>query len=114
MSGPVHLNRKLILQEAVRSPDGAGGYREDWLRRGMLWAAIRAGTGRESGADIGALSRLPWRIIIRAAPMDAPSRPHPGQRFLEGRRVFRILAVAEHDAPGRYLVCHAIQEEVSR
>ena len=52
-----------------------------------------------------------YRITVRAAPFGAPRRPKPEQRLREGARVFRIAAVAEDDADGRYLTCFA-QEEV--
>jgi hypothetical protein len=35
-----------------------------------------------------------------------------GQRLREGRRAFRILAVAERGADARYLTCFAREEDV--
>jgi head-tail adaptor len=40
-------------------------------------------------------------------------RPRPDQRFREGARLFRILAVAEADAQGLYLTCFAREEVVA-
>ena len=57
-------------------------------------------------------STVSWRITVRAAPYDSPSRPKPEQRFRAGSRIFRIVAVAEADHSARYLTCFA-QEEVS-
>jgi len=54
---------------------------------------------------------MPYRITVRAAPLNSPRRPRPEQRFRDGARLFRILAVGELDARGQYLVCFA-QEEV--
>ena len=34
-------------------------------------------------------------------------RPIAGQRFREGARIYPIIAVAEADPEGRYLVCYA-------
>jgi hypothetical protein len=59
------------------------------------------------------VAAIPLRIIVRAAPEGAPSRPLPEQRFRAGQRVFRILAVSEADTGARYLTCFA-QEEVSK
>ena len=42
-------------------------------------------------------------MLVRTAPVDAPSRPRPGQRLRDGARVFRILTVAESDPTARYL-----------
>jgi head-tail adaptor len=47
--------------------------------------------------------RVKYRILVRTAPVDAPSRPRPQQRLRDGARVFHILTVTESDATGRYL-----------
>ncbi len=111
MSGPV-LNRKLVLEEPQRSPDGAGGFTETWVALGIMWAEIRAGTGREKAAEFLTVSSIPFRIIVRAAPDGAPSRPKPEQRFRAGSRVYRILAVTESAPSAHFLTCFA-QEEIS-
>ena len=112
MTAP-HLNRALVLEAPVRNGDGAGGYIRDWQVKGVLWAEVKAGTGREIAAFAASVSRVPYRITVRAAPHGAPSRPVAGQRFREGDRVFQINAVAESDAQARYLVCHAEEETAS-
>lgn len=112
MKRPV-LNRKLVLEAPVQTPDGAGGFTTNWAARGTLWAEIRPGTGREKAAEFMTVATIPYRITVRAAPDGAPSRPTPEQRFRAGGRIFRILAVTEADAGARYLVCFA-QEEVSQ
>ena len=112
MKPPV-LNRKLLLETPDRVPDGAGGYTITWVPLGEHWTEIRPGTGRERALEALTISSLPLRITLRAAPEGAPSRPRPEQRFREGARLFRILAVTEADAGARYLTCFA-QEEVSQ
>lgn len=112
MAHKVHLNRKLVLEEATRTSDGAGGFTESWSALGSLWAAIEAGTGSERSEDFVTVSRVPLKITVRATPVGAPSRPKPEQRFVEGTRVFVILSVTEADAQGHYLICQA-REEVS-
>ncbi len=109
MSGPV-LNRRLVLEAPERLPDGAGGFTEVWVAKGTLWAAIRGGTGRERVVPGAELSRVAYRITVRAAPVGADSRPRPGQRLREGSRLFVIEAVREHDPRGRYLDCFAREE----
>ena len=47
---------------------------------------------------------------LRAAPMGSVARPRPEQRLRLGARIFTILAVAERDASGRYLVCFSREE----
>ncbi|MGB5837706.1 MAG: head-tail adaptor protein [Albidovulum sp.] len=105
------LNRKLVLEEAQRLPDGAGGFTLVWLAIGVLWAAVDAGSGRERAGESVTVSTVGYRITVRAAPQGAPSRPRPEQRFRDGARVFLITAVSEADGPGHYLTCFA-QEEV--
>lgn len=53
---------------------------------------------------------MPYRIILRAAPEGAPSRPIPGQRFRQGNRLFAIAAVTETDVKGGHLTCFATEE----
>jgi head-tail adaptor len=111
MSVP-QLNRALVLEALARVPDGAGGYADSWVAVGTLWAELRPGGGRAVAVDPVAASGAAYRITVRAAPVGAPSRPRADQRFREGVRLFRILAVAEADAEGRFLTCFA-QEEVA-
>jgi len=106
------LNHPLVLEEAQRTPDGAGGYTEAWVQLGTLWAQIKAGSGSETQDGGISLSRTSFRITVRAAPYGAPSRPRPEHRFRNGTRIFRILSVAEHDTGARYLTCVAIEEVV--
>ena len=84
-----------------------------WVALGVLWAEVRAGTGRErEAAGLYTVSTVPYRITVRGAPHGAPSRPRSDQRFRDGERIFRIMAVTERDPQGTYLECFA-REEVS-
>ncbi len=104
------LNRRLVLEAPVRAPDGAGGYAEIWQALGEVWADVRPGTGGEGAGESLALSTLTLRITVRAAPEGAVSRPKAAQRFREGNRLYRILAVAEADRSASYLTCFARAE----
>ena len=108
----VKLNRKLVLQGVERMPDGAGGYTETWVELGTLWAEITARTGREAAGATVSLSSTGYRIVVRAAPFGAPSRPVAGHRFRDGVRMFRIESVAERGTCSRYLTCFC-EEEVA-
>ncbi len=112
MSAP-QLNRSLILEGPVQTADGAGGYTFDWEPLGVIWAELKAGSGREVAASGTTISRVPYRVTVRAAPYGAPSRPTPGQRFRDGTRLFHINAVAEKGVQAQYLTCHAEEEVVS-
>jgi head-tail adaptor len=105
-----HLSRQLVLETPQRVPDGAGGFAQSWAALGTHWAEIRPGTGRESAGEFLTLSAVPYRILVRAAPVGSSMRPKPEQRFREGTRIFLIDAVTEHDPRGHYLVCFAREE----
>lgn len=107
------LNRPLVLEARIRTPDGAGGYTEAWSPLGTLWAELKAGSGRETREDLATYSRAPYRITVRAAPHGAVSRPQADQRFVDGERVFTILAVVEAGTDGRFLTCNAVEEVVT-
>ena len=109
MNGPV-LNRKLVLEAPGRVGDGAGGFTETWTALGELWAEVTARSGRERAEAGAPVSAVSYRIVVRAAPYGAVSRPMPEQRFRDGTRLFVIQAVAEADAAGRYLTCFADEE----
>ncbi len=102
MSVP-NLNRKLVLEEAVRSADSMGGVVETWTEMGVIWASIDAQGGAERLIAGQLLPVTKFKIITRSAPFGAASRPRAEQRFVEAGRVFDILAVAEMDGAAQYL-----------
>lgn len=109
----MRLNRRMTLEAPQRLADGAGGARQTWVTRGSLWVAVVPGTGAERPGQTGPMATVPCRIYVRGAAVGADSRPRPEERFREGGRVFRILAVAEADQDGAYLVCQALEEIVA-
>ena len=107
----LQLNRRLVLESTVRMADGAGGFSRSWQQVGVLWGEVVPGTGSDAaGVEVG-LSKVPYRITVRGAPVGAPARPRPDQRLTDGSRVFTILAVTERDASGLYLTCFAREED---
>jgi head-tail adaptor len=109
MSAP-HLTQLLVLEQATRAPDGAGGFTNTWAEVCTHWAEITSGAGRLTAGEEVLVSQVPYRITLRASPVGAASRPRPEQRLRLGARIFTILAVAERDAAGRYLVCFSREE----
>ena len=110
MSVP-RLNVRLDLERSDRQGDGMGGYRIVWQRIGSLWAEMKAGAGKERGAEVGPESVVSWRITVRGAKAGDPRRPAAGQRLRMGQRLFVIEAVAERDPGGRWLTCFAREED---
>ncbi|MCO4841473.1 MAG: head-tail adaptor protein [Yoonia sp.] len=109
MSRP-KLNRHLKLEHLTQAPDGSGGYSQDWAELGVHWAEIKPGSGRETSGPAVSLSRVAYRITIRAAPVSSDARPKAGQRFRGHGRVYAITAVTESPSGERYLTCHAEEE----
>jgi head-tail adaptor len=104
------LNRRLVLERAVQVADGAGGFAESWTVLGVVWAEVVAGSGRDVAGEEVTVSSVPYRIMVRGAPVGAPSRPKADQRLRDGTRLFKIIAVTERDAGGQYLTCFAREE----
>lgn len=102
--------RRLVLEAVERVPDGMGGFAETWVARGTLWADVRPGAGRELADGFRARPEVALRVLVRGAPVGAPSRPVAGERFREGTRVYPIRAVTEADARGAWLVCVCVEE----
>lgn len=110
---PPRLNRKLELQDPVRSPDGAGGWSISWTTLGHVWAQIAPGRGRELSIATLDIARVPLTITVRAAPVGDDRRPRPDQRLLDGSRIYRIMSVREVGPDARYLQCVAEEETLS-
>lgn len=105
-----HLNRALVLEDVLRTPDGAGGFAETWGALGTLWAEVLPGSGNDTLGEERMLSAVPYRITVRAAVVGSDLRPQAGQRFREGTRLFLIQAVTERDPAGRFLTCFSREE----
>ena len=62
MSMP-RLNRRLTLESPGRVPDGAGGYEQTWTALGVVWAQLKARSGRETQV---ALAQFPNNVFAMA------------------------------------------------
>ncbi len=109
MSAP-RLDRRMVLEAPLRVADGAGGFDLTWGVKGVLWAALVPGSGREAAGEEVLVAQTPYRITVRGAPVGSGARPNPEDRLRDGTRVFTILAVTEADARGQYLTCFAREE----
>lgn len=108
----VKLDRRLVLEEANSVSDGAGGNSEVWSALGVHWAQVDARTGSGRSREFLTRSRLGLKITIRFAPQGSTARPKPGQRFVDGSRIYAIDAVHEIGGRSGYLMCFA-EEEVT-
>lgn len=99
----VRLNRRLVLEERIRQPDGAGGFTGGWAVLGTIWGEITSRAGRDRGDEGVRTFELRQRIVVRGAAPGAPSRPRVGQRLREGDRAYSILSVEAFDPAGHFL-----------
>lgn len=110
MSAP-QLNRSLVLEAPLHLADGAGGFTPSWEALGVVWAEVRAATGRQAAGPAGTpQARARFRITLRAAPQGSTMRPAAGQRLRDGARIFAIEAVTDYGQDNRYLTCHTAEE----
>lgn len=97
MTGPGQLNRRLLLEAAHDSADGAGGVIRSYQTVTTLWAQV---TPVSTRADVEAdrlCGAARYRIVIRARS-DVTTR----HRFQDSARVYRIVALRE-SADRRFL-----------
>ena len=75
MTGPGDLNRRLVLEEPIDTPDGAGGITRAYQTVATLWAAlVPAGASNVVFAD-GSGVTVTHRIIIRSGPDTVVASP---------------------------------------
>ncbi len=63
MSAP-RLDRRMVLEAPLRVADGAGGFDLTWGVRGVLWAALIPGSGREAAGEEVRLAQTSYRITV--------------------------------------------------
>jgi SPP1 family predicted phage head-tail adaptor len=98
MSAIGTLDRRLILEAPVETPDGAGGVTRSYTPATTLWAQLVPASVRAEVVAGAAGATVTHRITIRARD-DVTTR----HRLREGNRVFRILNLRDRDGEGRFL-----------
>ncbi|MDC7787594.1 phage head closure protein [Rhodoplanes sp. TEM] len=99
---PGRLRRRLVLEAPAETADGAGGVLRTYAPVATLWAAVEPRSARAAVEADGDGAAITHRILLRAGP--AIGTRH---RFRLGTRVFRVLAVRDHDPAGRFLAIDA-------
>ena len=98
---PGELNRRLVLEAPVESPDGAGGVARAYAAVMTLWASVEPVSARSTVVADAAGATVTHRIVIRRRA--AVTVRH---RFVEGSTVYRIVTLRD-DATRRFLVIGA-------
>jgi SPP1 family predicted phage head-tail adaptor len=98
MTAPGDLRDRIVLEQAVETPDGAGGATRTYATVATLWAALVPIAARgEVDADSLA-ANVTHRIVMRFRS-DMTTR----HRLRAGPRIFRIVALRDQDGRGRFL-----------
>lgn len=97
MSSIGALRHRLTHQTFVDLPDGAGGVERTFLAVDVLWGAIESVSTDYGLAEERARASNLTRITVRA-----PNTVAPGDRLLQGARVFHVEAVSDADGRGRF------------
>jgi SPP1 family predicted phage head-tail adaptor len=103
MITPGELNRRLVLQNPVETPDGAGGVMRTYAFVARLWAKVEPVSARGAVVADAPGATITHRIIVRHR--SAVTTRH---RFVEGATVYRIVTLRD-DATRRFLVIGAEQ-----
>ena len=102
---PGRFSHELALETATRTPDGAGGYTENWSEVATLFARIDpVVAANRFGADKHTVT-VTHRVTLRSRP----DIVH-GMRLSKRERKFEIITVHDPDETGRYLVCQVREE----
>lgn len=102
MIDPGRLNRRLVVEAPIETPDGAGGVSRAFMAVATLWADVTPLAARAStdAASLGALAT--HRILVRAGPEITTQH-----RLRLDAREFCIVAIRAHDRSGRFIEIHA-------
>ena len=94
------LRHRLVLEHALRNPDGGGGADKTWTAVAEIWAAIDPVKGSETVVAEAVAGRVLFSVHIRYR-----NDVVPAMRFRLGSRIFEILAVLDADDRRRFLKC---------
>jgi SPP1 family predicted phage head-tail adaptor len=100
------LRHRLVLEQPVETPDGAGGVARSYASVTTLWASVTPVTAHAETAADALGAEVTHNIIIR---FRADVTTH--HRLREDTLIFRIVALRDQDGSGRFLEIDA-QERI--
>ena len=98
---PGELNRRLVLEAPVETPDGAGGVTRAYTPVMTVWASIEPVSARNAVVADAPGATVTHRIVLRRRT--AVSTRH---RLVEDMRIYRIVTLRD-DGSRRFLVIGA-------
>lgn len=99
---PGLLNRRLVLEAPVETPDESGGVIRDYEAVATLWASVTPLAAHERGEADRQGANVTHRIVLRFRN-DLTTR----HRLRAGERLFRIVALRDQDGAARFLEIEA-------
>ena len=97
---PGALDARLVLEQAVETPDGQGGVAVSFSALATLWARIEPVAAKAQEAAGAVPVTVTHRIWLRHRGDLAG-----GMRLRKGARIFAIHAFRDPDETGRYMLC---------
>ena len=97
---PGALDARLVLEQAVETPDGQGGVAVSFSALATLWARIEPVAAKAQEAAGAVPVTVTHRIWLRRR--DGLSG---GMRLRKGARLFALRAFRDPDETGRYTLC---------
>jgi SPP1 family predicted phage head-tail adaptor len=93
---PGKLRHRIIIQSLQKVDDGGGGYTEDWVNIGNVWASVQPLQGRELFQAQQVQAELSHKVRIRYREGIVPS-----MRVVFNNRIMEIQSVINIDEANR-------------
>ena len=90
MSAP-GLDRRMVLEGPARIADGAGGFTLSWAVRGVIWAALRPGSGREAAGEEVLVADIVKRLKVKGPVFQISALTREGCELLV-QKVYEHIA----------------------
>lgn len=98
MSMLAERRRRIVIEQAIDAPDGAGGVVRMWQAQADVWASFKMARGAERDRnERRALTRV-WNVRMRWRDDIDGMR-----RLRDGDRIFSVLNAGDPDGRGAWL-----------
>lgn len=101
---PGSLNKRVVFKENKRIPDGAGGFKSNWVDKFTCWANLKTLTPQQRTYMETTTTFFPVWLIIRKDNNKAP-KVHM-KAFVEGRE-YNIISIRDYAPDNKYLEIEA-------
>ena len=100
------MNKRITLQEPVKTADGMGGFKVVWTDRGTVWAEFKTPPALSVNGVEGAVASVAVREIKIRRRQDVAH----GWRVLYGSAVWEVEHAYELDLTETVLVCKDVRK----